>query len=119
MLMTEMPIEGQPPVDAYGPGGFRVRETWHDGAVMITPEGGVVAMPDGFEAGLDRVMAEGAIDAVVLGQGPDIAPLPRALRERLDATSIGYEHMATPAACRTYNVMLAEDRRVAALLLPI
>lgn len=119
MLMTEMPIEGQPPVDAYGPGGFRIGEAWHDGAVMITPEGGVAPMPDGLDAALEAALAEGAIDTIIVGQGAEIAPLPRAFRERLEATSIGYEHMATPAACRTYNVLLAEDRRVAALLLPV
>jgi uncharacterized protein len=47
-----------------------------------------------------------------------MAPLAPALRLALKARGIAIEAMETGAACRTYNVLLAEDRRIAAALLP-
>lgn len=51
--------------------------------------------------------------------GAEIAPLDRDLRAALEAAGIGVEIMATPPACRTYNVLLAEGRRIGAALLPV
>ncbi|MEM6932987.1 MAG: Mth938-like domain-containing protein [Pseudomonadota bacterium] len=51
-----------------------------------------------------------------MGQGPDIAPLNQEIREAIENSGPGVEIMSTPSACRTYNVLLAEDRRVAAIL---
>jgi uncharacterized protein len=51
--------------------------------------------------------------------GRDISPLPRALQKALDQAGIGVEVMSTPSACRTYNVLLTEHRRVAAALVAI
>jgi uncharacterized protein len=51
-----------------------------------------------------------------------MAPPPEgfaAARSRLEAAGPGVELMATPSACRTYNVLLAEGRRVAAALMPV
>jgi uncharacterized protein len=45
--------------------------------------------------------------------------LPSALKEALDEAGIGVEAMNSPAACRTYNVLVSEGRRVAAALLPV
>ena len=42
-----------------------------------------------------------------------------AARAALEAAGAGVELMATPSACRTYNVLLAEGRRVAAALMPV
>ena len=47
-----------------------------------------------------------------------MAPVAPALRAALKAHGIAVEAMDTGAACRTYNLLLAEDRRVAAALLP-
>ena len=51
--------------------------------------------------------------------GGDIAPLPRPLRVALEEAGIGVEVMSSPSACRTYNVLLTEHRRVAAALVAI
>ena len=51
--------------------------------------------------------------------GAEIAYAPRALRDALDEVGIGIEPMSSPAACRTYNVLLSEGRRISAALLPI
>ena len=51
--------------------------------------------------------------------GAEIAHPPTAFRVALEAAGIGVEAMNTPAACRTYNVILSEGRRIAVALLPI
>jgi uncharacterized protein len=63
--------------------------------------------------------AEPAIELLILGCGAKFALAPAALRDELRGHGIVVEAMATPAACRTYNVLLAEDRRVAAALIAI
>ena len=54
---------------------------------------------------------------ILIGTGARLARPPRALVEALDARGIGVETMDTAAACRTYNVLLAEGRSVVAALL--
>jgi uncharacterized protein len=117
MRMTEIPLEGQRPVDGYGPGGFRVDGNWHPGSLILLPSG---LRP--FDGSLSAeslaavFAAAGALDVLLIGMGPEIAPVPRALRTALEQAEIGVEVMSTPSACRTYNVLLTEQRRVAAAL---
>ena len=59
------------------------------------------------------------IDVVLIGQGAEIAPLAPELRRLIEEAGIGVEIMSTPSACRTYNVLLAEARRVAAVLIAL
>lgn len=54
-----------------------------------------------------------------LGTGAETRHPPAALRQRLEAAGVGVEAMNSPAACRTYNVLLSEGRRVAVALLPV
>ena len=68
---------------------------------------------------LERVAS---FDVLLIGTGAALAVLPPAsaeARAKLEAAGAGAEVMATPSACRTYNVLLAEGRRVAAALMPI
>ena len=117
MQMTEIDYGRARPIDGYGPGFFRVDGTAHPGPLIVTAD---TVRP---WAGLDDLSPlealKGQIDVLFLGMGPDIAPAPAALRRALEAAGIGVEPMASPAACRTYNVLLSEGRRVAAALLPV
>lgn len=61
----------------------------------------------------------GRIDVLFVGTGTGIAHVPAAFREALEAQGIGVEAMASPAAARTYNVLLGEGRRVAVALIPV
>ena len=61
----------------------------------------------------------GQVDVVFVGTGAEIAHLPGALRDKLEEAGLGVETMASPAACRTYNVLLSEGRRIALALLPV
>lgn len=120
MRMIEIDYEAQPPIDGYGPGGFRIGGNWHDGSILLMPQG-LLPIPHQLSVGTLTPLLEAAhtLDVLLIGMGADIAPLPRDMRTTLDDAGIGMDIMATPSACRTYNVLLTEDRRVAALLLSV
>ena len=120
MRMTEISLEGQRPVDGYGLGGFRIAGEWHAGSLILLPSG--IRPLEGAPSveSLAAVFAAAeALDVLLVGMGGDIVPLPRPLRAALEEAGIGVEVMSTPSACRTYNVLLTEHRRVAAALVAI
>ena len=120
MRMIEIDYDAQPPIDGYGPGGFRVAGDWHAGPLLLTADGrSTFAAPITLETLAPVLAPDADLDLVVIGQGEEIAPIPREARQALEAAGIGIEIMATPSACRTYNVLLTEDRRVAAILVPV
>ena len=117
MRVTEIHYPGSPPVDGYGPGFFRVGGEVRQGALLLLPNG--VAAWGGF-GDLDPILEQRAeIDVLLIGMGPEIRALPEEVRARLTDAGIGVEIMASPPACRTYNVLLGEGRRVAAALIPV
>ena len=115
---------GRAPIDAYGNGGFRFAGMSHKGSLLCLPSA-VVAWsataagtltPETFAA----LFAESAaIGFVLLGTGrTHVFPPPDVSRAFAEA-KIGLEIMDTGAACRTYNVLLAEGRPVAAALIAV
>ncbi|TIW66498.1 MAG: hypothetical protein E5V56_06065, partial [Mesorhizobium sp.] len=67
-----------------------------------------------------KLLAEaGKVEIVLVGTGKDLRPLPTALRAALKEAGIAADPMSTGAAVRTYNVLLAEDRAVAAALIAV
>jgi uncharacterized protein len=117
MRVVEMHFEGGPPVDSYGPGFFRLGGALHRGPVALLPSGPVAwaGLPD-----IAPFLAEASrFDVLFLGMGAEIAPFDPGLRAALEAAGLGVEIMATPPACRTWNVLLAEGRRMAAGLMPL
>ncbi|MBL9054982.1 MAG: Mth938-like domain-containing protein [Rhodobacteraceae bacterium] len=117
MRLTEISYGSAQPIEGYGPGFFRLGTHVLRGACLITPWD---AGPWGGLEDLATPLAmAGRIDVLLLGLGADITPVPRAFREALEAVGIGVEPMNSPAACRTYNVLLGEGRRIAAALLPV
>lgn len=117
-------LPGQHPVTAYGDGGFRFAEMSHRGSLLLLPSGvraiKARAIADLDASDIDAVVAEsGAVELFLIGTGRDVAPLPAPLRGVLSAAGIRHETMQTGAAVRTYNVLLAEDRQVAALLIVV
>lgn len=111
-------------IDAYGKGGFRFASMSHRGSLLCLPTGmhaWVATIPGDITAeSLERVFAAAdQIDVLLIGLGPDVAGFPRALREALRERKIIVEAIATGGAVRTYNVLLAEDRAVAAALLAV
>jgi len=112
------------PIDAYGSGGFRFADMSHKGSLIIVPSGiyGWDARdlddvtPDAC-AVFVREMAPPGI--VLLGTGATHLLPPEHLRQLFAEARLGLEIMTTGAACRTYNVLLAEGRDVGAALLAV
>src|SRR5918993_2803604 len=117
-------VPGRHQIDAYGNGGFRFADMSHRGSILALPSGvrawSVTAPGEVSEAALAPVFEEGdALDLLLLGTGRDVAFLPDALRRRFRDAGIGLDVMQTGAAARTYNVLLAENRKVGAALIAV
>lgn len=117
MKLNDMTFAGGRPVDGYGPGFFRVGGEVREGAVLLLPSG--VSAWGGYAELAPVLDAADAIDVLFVGTGAEIGYLPTDMRSLLEASGIGVEVMASPAACRTYNVLLSEGRRIGAALLPV
>jgi uncharacterized protein len=119
MELTPQSTAGRQLIERYGSSGFRISGVVFAGPVLVFPERTILwENPTPTIEGLAPVIAEGGIELVILGLGRRGAPAAAALRAALKAHGLGIEAMDTGAACRTYNVLLAEDRLVAAALLP-
>jgi len=117
MRLNEIDYNDAVPIDGYGPGFFRVGGERYDGAIFVLPSG--VDTWGGYEDTATLITQADAIDVLFVGTGAEIAHAPAAFRAALEAAGVGVETMASPAACRTYNVLLSEGRRVAVALLPV
>lgn len=122
--MREAHFPGKAPIEAYGNGGFRFAEMSHRGSLLCLPSGihGWKATDaKKLELGdFEAVLAEAdGIDILLVGMGRDLLHLPKPLREALREKGVAVETMATGAAVRTYNVLLAEERAVAAALIAV
>jgi len=111
-------------IDAYGNGGFRFADISHRGSLLCLP-GGMFAWPVTTIAEitletLAPVLAVADdVDVLMIGVGPEIAAIPREVREALRERHVIVEAVNTGSAIRTYNVLLAEDRAVAAALIAV
>ena len=117
MQLTEVTFGEQPPVDAYGPGFFRVMDEPRTGPLLLSASG--ISNWSGFDDAESLLALKDQLDILFVGTGPDIAPLPAALQIALEEAGIGAEVMSSPSACRTYNILLSEGRRVGLAALPV
>ena len=116
MRLNEVTYTDAVPVDGYGPGFLRVAGEVHHGGLAILPTG--ISEWSGFDDVGSLAGVEG-IDVLLVGTGAEIAHIPTPFRDALEGAGIGVEVMASPQACRTYNVLLGEGRRVALAVLPV
>ena len=112
------------PIDAYGNGGFRFGGMSHRGSIICFPDGmwawPVASIRDVTADTLAQALARGdSLDVFLIGAGRDPAFLPPALRAMFHDLSISVDVMTTGAAVRTYNVLLAENRRAGAGLIAV
>ena len=114
-------IEGQNAISRHGPDGVIVNGVEHRTSVIVPWNGAVTAWNVGrFEALTEQHFEQLALagtEVVIFGSGPRIRFVKPALLKGLIGRRIGVETMDTAAACRTYNVLLAEGRSVVAALL--
>ena len=124
IVMREAHFPGRAPIEAYGNGGFRFANMSHRGSLLCLPSGIYGWEPKDAAAltaeDLARVFAESdAIEILLIGSGKELRPIPKPLREALREAQISADPMSTGAAVRTFNVLLAEERAVAAALIAV
>ena len=111
-------------IDAYGDGGFRFAGMSHRGSLLCFPDG-IWAWPVQDTAHLTEAALTAAFDRAqtldffLIGAGRDPWILPEGLRKRFRDLSLSVDVMPTSAAVRTYNILLAENRRVGAGLIAV
>ncbi|HEX7080895.1 MAG TPA: MTH938/NDUFAF3 family protein [Gammaproteobacteria bacterium] len=107
-------------IRAWEPGRVRIGQAWFEGHLVVAADriitGWTVASP--ADVGLAALQPALDLDPeiVLLGTGAEILLPDTGLMAALAARSVGLEIMSTPAACRTFNVLLHEERRVVAAL---
>jgi len=111
-------------IDTYGKGGFRFAGMSHRGSLLCLPDGiwpSPVTRPAEIDAAALALVldAEPKIDHCLIGTGHDPWLMPRDLAGRFAERGIAVETMTTGAAVRTYNILVAERRRIAALLIAV
>jgi uncharacterized protein len=122
--VTPMVPAGRQVIESYGDGRFRVTGVAYEGSILVFPDR-VVDWPlaDIGELGLDRLAdvlaSDPPVDVLLIGCGERARPVPPTVKKALREAGVGAEPMDTSAACRTYNVLVAEDRRVAAALIAV
>ena len=114
---------GRQVIETYGDMRFRISGAAYEHSVIVLPDRVMPSAPPTwadvtFESFAELCAADAA-DVLLLGCGARAELPPRALRQALREQGLVVEPMDTGAACRTYNVLMAEDRRVAAALLPV
>ena len=121
MDVTPLVPKDRQVIESYSAEGFRVSGIVHKGAILVLPRV-TIAWPVAAiaEISLESLapILGGELRVLLLGCGRRMLPVPPALRQALRQREIVVDPMDTGAACRTYNILLAEDRRVAAALLP-
>lgn len=117
MRLNEVTYTDAVPIDGYGPGFFRIGGAVHQAPLLVTPTS--VMRWSGYDDAAPLLELSNAIDVLFIGTGAEIAHIPAGLRTQLETAGLGVEVMNSPAACRTYNVLLAEGRRIGAALMPV
>lgn len=123
MDVTPLVAEGQQIVQSYAGGVFRISGESYQSAVILTPEQTTLwdidkevdaLTLDDFEP-IINLASE--YDVFLFGSGSMIQFLPKELKNQLRAKGVSFDVMDTGAACRTYNVLMAEGRRVLVVML--
>ncbi len=114
----------QAPIEAYGNGGFRFAGMSHKGSLLCLPSGmhawNVAEASSLTLHALQRVLDDAdSIDVLLIGLGQEIAPMDPAIRAAMRERQVIVEGVGTGGAVRTYNVLLAERRAVAAALIAV
>jgi uncharacterized protein len=122
--IREAHYPGHAPIDVYGNGGFRFADMSHRGSLLCLPSG-----IHGWDlqegealtvAALAKVLEEAeGIEVLLVGTGVNLVPIPKDVKAALKAAGISSDPMSTGAAVRTYNIMVAESRAVAAALIAV
>ncbi|PJI37838.1 Mth938-like domain-containing protein [Ferrovibrio sp.] len=122
-LLPRIPADRQV-INAYGDGGFRISGKHWTESVLVFPgqtlSWGIADIAQISMASLEPAFGMGpAVELLLLGCGPNMVFINKALRAEIRARGLVIETLDTGAACRTYNLLMGEGRRVAAALIPV
>lgn len=126
MDLTPLIPAGRQIIETYGDGRFRVAGMVHKGSVIVFSTRTIgwdirsisVLTIESLAPVIEGTEA-GEVELLLLGCGPRLAMIPRDLRSALRVRNIVVELMDTGAAARTFNVLMAEGRRIAAALIAV
>lgn len=124
MDITPLLPKGRQVITGYGNGGFKINHEFISGSLLVFPEQtlrwDISDIAHISQEMLDPfVQAASSVELLLLGTGSSIVYVDNAIRQMLKSKGIGLDIMDTGAACRTYNVLIAEERRVAAALFAV
>lgn len=122
MDITPMTPDGKQVIVSYGPDRFKVNTTRYRGSIVVLPdmvhEWNITSIADLTVESLEMVFnAEPSVEILLLGCGSSMELVPSHFKQALRDRGVGIDQMDTGAACRTYNILLSEGRRVAAALI--
>ena len=120
MKLHLQPEHGQHLFTGYGAGYVAVNKVRYETSVVVSPQGVREWRVAGFDALGPQdfsFVAELGAEVVILGTGAAQRFPQPALARALSASGTGMEVMDTGAACRTYNILAAESRKVVAAIL--
>lgn len=124
MDVTPLIKQGQQIIQSYAGGSFKISSEHYKGAVIVAPDDTIPwqGVTDFESLSLSHfsslIEQSNDIDVVLLGAGNGMKFFNPALKAQLSAKGLPIDVMGTGAACRTYNVLMAEGRRVVAAMLP-
>lgn len=124
MDVTPLVPQGRQIIESYGGGGFTVTGESHRGSILVLPDWtgrwAVETIEQLTLESLDPVLAaQPPVEVLLIGCGTAMAFIEPELRQAASTRGVALEPMDTGAACRTYNVLMAEDRRVGAALIAV
>ncbi|PIR39277.1 MAG: hypothetical protein COV35_01815 [Alphaproteobacteria bacterium CG11_big_fil_rev_8_21_14_0_20_39_49] len=123
MDITPVIPKGQNVIKGYGDMTFKINDDEYNSSIILLPEEVLVWQVESHQDisvnSFNDIISYDELEILLIGCGLEHKPLDRNITTRLQKNGVAVEIMTTGAACRTYNVLLAEGRKVAAALIPV
>lgn len=122
MDLTPIIPKNKKVIQAYAPGMFQINEEEIKTPILLTPTNIHPLTTSDINTIIKEalpLLEKAAPEILLIGCGTTITPLEKELRKKITQHNITPDLMDTGAACRTYNILLGEDRQVAAIIKPL
>jgi len=124
MDITPLIPKGKQIITGYGSGQFRINGIVHSTSLLVLPGKAVpwsigTNMAITLESLQPIIAAGNEVELLLIGCGKNQSILPPQIKNAMKTAGIALEVMDTGAACRTYNILVGEGRRVAAALVAV
>ena len=111
-------------INSYGPDGFKINQTIYQNTVLLTPDQLIEIKVDSVELidwNILGKMIDLELEIILIGTGKIHKKISNRLKNEIKAIhpEATINEMTSSAACRTYNILISEDRKVATILTPI